>query len=268
MHVTFVGYTPTSYTGNLSGRSGAHALCYAAFAGSHFCTNWEVDQTEPPPNSNGAWIDVGNSAMSSRFFRSTYATYDGTTCAGWTSASATLKLDLNVINAPMYTPLGGFATSWVSDTDGGCETPHPLACCQGGTTVRYRGLTAAKTGNLGGRSGARAICDASFPGSHFCTNWEADEAAIRAPVPATGVWVDIGNSDPTQRFYRQTYATYDGTTCAGWTSDSATLKLDLNVINGPIYTTLGGFATTWVSDSDGGCETPRPLACCDGGPPQ
>ncbi len=47
--VSFSGYTPTSYTGNLNGRSGAHALCGVAFPGSHFCADWEIDQADPPP---------------------------------------------------------------------------------------------------------------------------------------------------------------------------------------------------------------------------
>ena len=40
--VSFSGYT-AAHDGNLGGRTGAHAICAAAFAGSHFCTNWEVD---------------------------------------------------------------------------------------------------------------------------------------------------------------------------------------------------------------------------------
>jgi hypothetical protein len=130
--VTFAGYTPQTYGGNLGGRSGAHALCDAAFSGSHFCADWEVDQAYPPPVGASAWVDVGDSDSSTRYFRDTYSTTDLNTCAGWTSSSATVKPDgVNWGRGWTLTPLGGFKSSFVASNDTGCETPRPLACCDG-----------------------------------------------------------------------------------------------------------------------------------------
>src|SRR5262249_6500868 len=155
----FAGYTATAYGGNLGGRSGAHALCAASFAGSHFCTDWELDQANPPPVAASAWVDVGNDQVSSRLFRQAYSISDINTCAGWTSSSATVKPDGgNLGRGLIYTSLGGIKTSFVGANDGGCENTRPLACCIGGTNVHFRGYTDAVAGNLGGRSGANAAC--------------------------------------------------------------------------------------------------------------
>jgi hypothetical protein len=58
-------------------------------------------------------------------------------------------------------------------------------------------------------------------------------------------------------------------TCGGWTTSSATAKPDgFNTATGLTVTTLGGTASSFVANGDGGCENARPLACCDGYPPQ
>lgn len=270
LHVAFAGYTPTAFTGNLAGRSGAHAKCNAAFPGSHFCVAWELDQANPPPASTSVWIDIGDDQGSSRLFRGTYSTNDSGSCAGWTSASASAKPDgINLGSAPVFTPLGGISTSWVANTDGGCENARPLPCCIGGTSVRFRGFTAAITANLGGRTGATARCSAAFSGSHFCNTWEVDQAAVRAPIPAGGAWIDIGDDNPATRLYRGTYETNDSGSCGGWTIESATAKPDgINLASATILTSLGGISSSWIANTDGGCETARPVACCDGYPPQ
>ena len=269
LHVAFAGYT-SARAGNLGGRSGAHALCGAAYPGSHFCTDWEVDETSPPPPGTNAWIDAGNTSTTSRFFRAAYSIGDLYTCAGWTQSSATYSPNgFNTVGGSMYTELGGFANSWISNADGGCETPRPLACCLGGTSVRFRGATTPVGGNLGGRSGARAMCDSQFSGSHMCTDWEVDQAAVPAPIASTGVWIDAGNSAPSSRLYHAAYSPTDLYTCAGWTQSSATYSPNgFNTVGGSMLTALGGTANSWISNADGGCETPRPVACCDGGPPQ
>jgi len=271
MHVAFAGYTSATYGGNLGGRSGAHAVCNAAFAGSHFCADWELDQAVPPPTATSAWIDRGDQSTSSRFFRWQITPTDYTTCDGWTSSSPSyMPNGFNNVYAEIYTSDGGFESSWLSTTDGGCETLRPLACCKGGTTVRFRGFTAATAGNLGGRTGARNLCNAAFAGSHMCTNWEADQAAIPAPIPASGAWLDSGNDDPTTRMFHGSYSTTDYTTCDGWTSSSPSYMPNgfNNVYAAQILTSLGGFQSSWVSTTDGGCEIDRPIACCDGTPPQ
>ena len=138
----------------------------------------------------------------------------------------------------------------------------------GGTGVRFRGLTTATTGNLGGRSGANATCASTYPGSHFCTNWEVDQAAAH-PIPGTGAWVDLGTSDTGSRYHRLNASVNDSSTCGGWTNASASAKADgVNTNRGPIITTLGGQASSFVTTNDGGCENARPIACCDGFPPR
>ncbi len=129
-------------------------------------------------------------------------------------------------------------------------------------------MTTATTGNLGGRTGANASCTATYAGSHFCTNWEVDQAAAH-PIPASGVWVDLGSSDPSSRYFRASYSTGDISTCGGWTDGSASNKADgVNTNRGSTLTTLGGVASSFVAANDGGCENARPVACCDGFPPQ
>jgi hypothetical protein len=271
--ITFAGFTSSAYGGNLGGRSGAHALCGAAFTGSHFCTTWEVDQANPTPalGSLGAWVDIGNGQPSSRLFRASYSTSDVDSCSGWTSSSPSVKPDgINLGRGEVFTPLGGIASSFVANNDGGCENARPLACCRGGTAVRFRGFTGQTYGgNLGGRSGANAICDQSFGGSHLCTDWEIDQAAVPAPIPMSGAWIDLGQTQTTNRGFRASYSTSSVDTCAGWTSSSPTVKPDgINLGRGSIVTSLGGVASTFVGANDGGCEIARPLACCDGFPPQ
>jgi len=268
--VTFAGYTPQSYTGKLNGRSGAHAICNAAFTGSHFCTDWELNQSTPPPVAVSAWVDIGNVQPTTRYFRPLYSAEDTSTCGGWTSDSPTAKPDgLNIGRGYFFTPLGEVKSSFVSNNDGGCQNPRQLACCKGGTAVRFRGFTPSSTGgNLGGRSGAHATCNAAYTGSHFCNDWEVDQAAVPAPIPASGAWVDIGNVQTSTRYFRPSYSTQDTSTCGGWTTDSATAKPDgLNTGRAYILTPQGGIKSTFVSNSDGGCQNPRPMACCDGYPP-
>jgi len=269
--VTFAGYTPQTYAGNLSGRSGAHAICNAAFTNSHFCTDWEIDQATPPPVAVSAWLDEGNSSMSSRYFRDPYSTTDIYTCGGWTSDTPTGKPDgSSVGRGPIFMPLGEVKSSFVSLNDGGCGIARQLACCHGGTAVRFRGFTPSATGGaLGGRTGAHATCNAAYPASHFCSDWEVDQAAVPAPIPASGAWVDDGNASTSTRYFRDPYSTTDIYTCGGWTSSSPTAKPDgSSVGRATVLTPQGGLKSSFVSLNDGGCGIARPIACCDGYPPE
>ena len=268
LQVAFAGYT-SARDGNLGGRTGANAICAAAFPGSHFCTNWEIDQTGVTPTATSAWIDLGNSNRSTRYFRLNYSINDSSTCGGWTSNSASAKADgVNTNRGPIVTSLGDQTSSFVATNDGGCENARPLACCTGGTGIRFRGVTAATTGNLGGRTGANAMCASTYAGSHFCTNWELDQAAAH-PIPASGVWMDLGSSDPSSRYFRLNYSVNDSSTCGGWTDASPSAKADgVNTNRGPVLTTLGDETSSFVATNDGGCQNARPIACCDGFPPQ
>jgi hypothetical protein len=268
LQVAFAGYT-SARDGNLGGRTGAHAICSAAFAGSHFCTSWEIDQAAPPPTATSAWIDLGNSDQTTRYFRSNYSINDSSSCGGWTSGSASAKADgVNTNRGPIITSFGDMTSSFVTTNDGGCANARPLACCIGGTGVRFRGVTTATTGNLGGRTGANARCASMYAGSHFCTDWEVDQAAAH-PIPGSGVWIDLGSSDPSSRFYRSNFSINDSSSCGGWTDGSASNKADgVNTNRGPILTTLGDMTSSFVTTNDGGCQNARPIACCDGFPPQ
>jgi hypothetical protein len=229
-----------------------------------------MDQADAPAVSISAWVDVGNSTINSRLFRGGYSSQDPGTCGGWTISAATAKPD-GFTNAVGWTfnTFGVLGSSFVTGSDGGCENTRPLACCQGGTAIRFRGFTPSTTGgNLGGRTGANALCRAAFAGSHFCADWEADQGAVPAPIPATGAWIDVGDSSNITRLFRGGYSIQDPGTCAGWTTSAATAKPDgfTNAV-GWTLTPLGGLANTFITGSDGGCEVARPLACCDGYPP-
>jgi hypothetical protein len=267
--VTFVGYTTSTYAGNLNGRAGAHAICATEFDGSHFCTDWEIDQSNPPAPNSTAWVDEGTSQQSSRFFRTFYSVQSTTTCAGWTTNLQNPEPDgLNIGKGPMITTLGNVVSSYVNATNGGCQIARPLACCMGGTGIRFRGFTTGYNANLGGRAGANAKCQAAFVGSRFCTNWEVDQAAVPAPIPAGGAWVDQGNSDRSSRYSRGDYSLRSTNTCAGWTTSAPDAKPDgLNIATGFVMSPLGGVASRSVGLNDGGCQLVRPLACCDGSPP-
>jgi hypothetical protein len=269
MEVAFVGYTTTTYAGNLGGRTGAHAKCEAAYAGSHFCTQWELDQAEAAAPASTAWVDRGNESQASRLFRAIYTEQDTYTCGGWTSSSPSQLFGGAVGRAQVITSLGEIISTFVSNTDGGCAVQRPLSCCMGGTAVRFRGLTSPTTGDLGGRTGANARCRAAFAGSHFCTHWEMDQAAVATPMPASGAWVDNGNTDPDERTFRPVYTPRDVYTCAGWTTASATFKPDGGAVaRATVFTPNGGLVSSFATNTDGGCQTARPLACCDGYPPR
>jgi hypothetical protein len=119
---SFAGFTPTTYTGaGIGGRPGAHALCAAAFAGSHLChaTEYLLSNSATTPPTSGAWIDpstsggaaVNNSGMpgSGRYIYS----YD---CNDWTQATGTY--------GHWLTPAGDVST------DKDCTVARVIACCQ------------------------------------------------------------------------------------------------------------------------------------------
>ena len=133
LEVAFVGYTDVRRGGDLGGRAGAHAICAGEFPGSHFCTDWEMDQAHAPAIAEpGAWVDAGAHSITSRLFRASYSTTSLNTCAGWTSSSPTVKPDGgNLGRGLVFTSLGGISNSFVGNNDGGCENARPLACCDG-----------------------------------------------------------------------------------------------------------------------------------------
>lgn len=261
--VTFAGFTSTTHTGNLGGRTGANAICNAQFSESHFCTDWEYDQAAPPaPIPNGTtWIDSGDSDPSSRYFRQ----YGNqlSTCMNWTNDQALSLFGGNLVRGRALNSVGEFVSTFVSASSGGCQIARALPCCRGGSLVRFRGYTTnTYTGNLGGRAGANAICNANFSRSHFCTDWEWDQAGSPGPVPNGNVWMDSGDSNAqTSRYHRQFGNQLS--TCVNWTNDLAVSTFGGNQVRGRVVNAVGEFVSTFVSAANGGCQTPRALPCCE-----
>ncbi len=227
--IEFVGFTATSYTGNLGGYPGANQKCAAEFSNSYFCTLPDYDaanSTLVPPSATGAWIDFARITSGAR------ANNSCTNNAAWTSNSAsTYGANLNAT--------GGYAGTVV------CAASKPLACCRGGTSpVLFRGFTSATfDGNLGGYPGAATKCQAQFAGSHLCTIADFDRSNGTVVPPSAGAWID---------FDRSVSGSRSNNSCSNgsaWTSNSSsTYGANLNV--------TGGYAGTVV------CSTPKHLACC------
>jgi hypothetical protein len=129
---------------------------------------------------------------------------------------------------------------------------RPLACCRAPQSAWFRGFTVQTyTGDLGGIRGAHAKCAAEYPGSHFCTDREYEQAASPAPVPAAGAWIDfaryISSSTPSG-----TPRDRDGSySCGNW-------KLTSGAYSGALDA-FGSYQRTTLSTA---CGTLRPLACC------
>ncbi|MFO0575214.1 MAG: hypothetical protein U1A78_14585 [Polyangia bacterium] len=183
----FAGFTPTTYTGaGIGGRPGAHALCNAAFAGSHLChaTEYLLANSGTTPPTSGAWIDPstsGGSAVNNAGMpgggRYIYS-YD---CNDWTQATGAY--------GHWLTPSGDIST------DKDCTVSRALACCNSPIKVRFAGFTrTAVNGNQGGRPKMHAACAAEFAGSHFCHATEYLRSASPATVPMSGAWIDPSTS--------------------------------------------------------------------------
>lgn len=119
----FAGFTSTTYTGGLAnGRAGAHALCGAAFPGSHLCHAAEYLQSNSAtaPPMSGAWVDPSSSADGAVANAGTPGSgryiYD-LDCSDWSNGTATSR-------GYWLTPAGDISSS------GNCSASHVVACCQ------------------------------------------------------------------------------------------------------------------------------------------
>jgi hypothetical protein len=236
--VAFAGFTAASYTGNLGGRVGAHAICAGEFPGAHFCDENEYgltnsDSTVP---AGGAWVDDWDSAQPA-------ARGYSYICSRW--SSGTPGYEGNLIR-----PDGTVGTSYVTTNNYGCGVARPVACCFSSQRVRFRGFTATTyTGNLGGRVGAHGICRATFPGSHFCHEGEYAQAFSGVAVPDGGAWVDdYDETQPGKRGFSYI--------CSRWSSGTAGYE-------GNLIRTDGTIGTSYVNSGNYGCSVPRPIACCE-----
>jgi hypothetical protein len=236
----FAGFTAATYTGNLGGRVGAHAICAAAFTGSSFCTEREyIEATSPVAlAATGAWVDNWDVTVPGE-------RTNNSICSGWTWSAA------NSYTGSTISPSGVTLDSYVSSSNYGCQTARPLACCFTAKRRNFKGFTpTAYTGNLGGRVGAHALCAAAFAGSHFCHEDEYVSSASSAPLGVDGAWVD--NWDSTVPGERT-----NNSICSSWTWSAA------NSYTGSTINASGILVDSYVSSSNYGCQTPRPLACCD-----
>jgi hypothetical protein len=246
---TFAGFTAATYTGEITfgggGRPGAHAICAAAFSGSHFCHATEYIQSASGTTvpMSGAWVDPstidGSSTVNSGPPGSGRYIY-GQTCSSWTNGT-------NALTGWWISPSGYVGTS------GNCSNSRALACCNTAPKVRLAGFTAtATTGSLGGRPKVHALCASEFPGSHFCHATEYVRASSSKPVPTSGAWVDpstvdggstVNSGPPASGRYIY------GQTCDSWTNGT-------NALTGWWISPSGYIGTT------GNCSNSRAVACC------
>lgn len=240
---SFAGFTVATYTGDLGGIQGAHAKCAAEFDGAHLCTDreYEVVGSSLPIPAGGAWIDFARYISSSSPSATPRDRERDYSCGNWkvTTGAYSGALDVN----------GDYLRSTTSTA---CSTLRSLACCRAPQTAWFRGFTTqAFSGDLGGIRGAHAKCAAQYPGSHFCTDREYENAASPTPVPAGGAWIDfaryISTSTPsaTPRDRERDYS------CGNWKVTTGAYSGALDV--------YGSYLRSTVSTA---CATLRPLACC------
>ncbi len=254
---TFVGFTAATPTGNLGGRVGAHALCQAQFGGTAwFChaSEYVMSSTAPVGPVGGAWIDwsaaENGAAVVTGGLSAGRSGTSGASCTSWTSASTspgTLTVGVN-----------GDVVANATATD--CSQARPVACCAGVRPTRVRGATVATfTGNLGGRPGANAKCQAEFGGAaHFCHAAEYLRAASPLLLPATGSWIDwsaspVDGSTVLAGLVRAGRSGTSGASCNSWTSASTS--------PGTLTVSRTGEVVANATATD--CSQARPIACCE-----
>ncbi len=74
-------------------------------------------------------------------------------------------------------------------------------------------------------------------------------------------WVDVGDGNVESRFFRSHGS--ELYTRIEWTTSSPSAAHGGNLARGHMVDTNGAFVSTWVSSTNGGCGTPRPLSCCE-----
>lgn len=226
--VIFVGFTSTSYTGDLGGFVGANAKCRMQYAGASLCTESEFARGEPDfgAPAGGAWIDFDRDLATGA--RSTTPCNNGN--GPWTHSG-------NSDSAGFLSP-----TSYTTSTT--CTASKPLTCCVRETRRVFRGFTAASYGgDLGGFSGANAKCRVDYPGSFLCTVSDYSQSDTTSVPSANGAWIDFDRDD---QGGRSTTPCNNGN--GAWThagnSDSAGVL------------SITGYTTSMT------CTGVRPLACC------
>lgn len=103
-----------------------------------------------------------------------------------------------------------------------------------------------------------AICQAEFPGSHFCHAAEFVMSNVTAIAPGSGAWIDASVTMTGAFTLSGTVGagrnSNGGDNCYGWTSSTSSTSY------------YGGYRVTpagYVTGSSR-CDQPRPLSCCTG----
>lgn len=106
-HFQLVGFTSTTYTGNMGGFFGVTQKCQLEFANSRMCTNIEVEQTTSIPSglAGNAWVNEGINSGG----------LAGANCRNWLVEESSAGTSVNA----QGTPAGNVQ----------CTVPIPIACC-------------------------------------------------------------------------------------------------------------------------------------------
>lgn len=120
----FAGFTTAKTTGKAGGRPAMHAVCAAAFVGSHLCHAAEFIRANPAAAapSDGAWLDISSdlkgNLISSGMPAAGRAPSPGYSCYDWTS-------DASTTYGSTATVAGG-----INGGGNACDKARALACCR------------------------------------------------------------------------------------------------------------------------------------------
>jgi hypothetical protein len=267
----FAGFTTATTNGALGSRQALHAFCAAQFPTAHAChgvelLNANLAATVP---AVGVWVDSsGINENGSEYVRQDLASprsgrYTGAStswnCSNWTSLTWMSGVSTYPTNGLILTPAGY--------TSGVCNVARQVACCSTPFQEKFRGLTAALTGDLAGagRTAAHSTCASAFPGSHFCHGTELTRTHLAITLPSGGVWVDSsGYFNSGSEYLRHDVAsTQDsGRYAAASTSWNCSNWTALTWMSGVSTYPTNGLILTSAGYTSGQCNTARPLACC------
>jgi hypothetical protein len=255
----FAGFTTLPINGALGGREQMHAVCNAAFAGSHLChvAEYNLANSSTPIPAGGAWMDSSATADGAGESSSDeIASRDSARVTGWGQFNCWSWSD----------PSSAWGTAL--ESDGGayiaaCTTTHVLACCSTPYQEHFRGFTTATTtGAAGGRAQMNYKCGQEFAGSHLCHIAEYNRATPTTTPPASGAWVDAsGFPTPNGGQEEDSLASKhlgrvtgpgDYTNCDNWTATAI-----------PGEYGLQGLTVEPVHPYSVSCAVARPLACCE-----
>lgn len=240
----FAGFTVATYDGNAGGRPVMHARCAAEFSGAHLChaSEYLASDSATDVPTGGAWlessVDLEGNAVSAA--SGLYGRATANSCSSWTDATVSAA-STRLIES------GGI------DYVGSCAQKRALACCNGVPRAQFAGFTSAtRTGDIGGRARAHALCAAEMPGSHLCHASEYLRSASTTTVPSAGAWIDSSRNPSTGAAIASGLpqaGRFIANTCSNWTSAS-------------VSTASTRVTPAGAIDFVASCGQARPLACC------